>query len=185
VLDRTSGGSARRLIVQEEAPANAPREDHTHRVGCLGIFEDDDGCTWIDADVEESTLELLFPDDEFEGMPPSLSLQFPRRPAVGQTWKLLREDGATLAMYLVRAIDIVPGELFHRWSHGDIIRALYDGDVYDARFIRNEGDELALVHWADGTFSELYRVDILGPGTLPWTLELVPADTEVDWTGRG
>jgi hypothetical protein len=62
-----------------------------------------------------------------------------------------------------RALDLVAQRAFVLGDHRDRILALYDGEIYVARFIRGVGDEPALVHWADGLLSEIYRTDILGP----------------------
>lgn len=176
VLERISGAVAKTLIVQQEAAEGASVEEHTYRVGCLELL-DDHAWTWIDAEREGDFLRMYFPDDEFSGMPRFLDLEYPRQPKVGQNWRLLRGDRGLAAVFSVRSAEATAGELRHRWTHGDIVRSVYDGDIFVARFIRNVGDEDALVHWlTDDTYSEISRADILGTSTTKWSLELVPPD---------
>jgi hypothetical protein len=180
VLERISGAVAKTLIVQEEATAGTPRGERAYRVGCLELL-DDQAWTWIDAEPEGDFLRMFFPEDEFSGLPRFLDLESPRQPKVGQNWRLLRGDRGLAAVFSVRSVDVSPGELHHRWAHGDIVRALYRGDIFVARFIRNEGDDRAVVHWlADDTFSEIPRTDILAPSASKWTLDLAPPDVEIE-----
>lgn len=180
ILERISGSVARTLIVQLEASPGTPVDEREYRVGCLELL-DDQAWTWIDAGPEGDFLRLFFPEDEFSGLPSFLDLEHPRQPRVGQNWRLLRGDRTLAAVFCLRSVDVTSGELHHRWKHGDVIRVVYDGDIFVARFIRKVGDESAVVHWlVDDTFSEVPRTDILGPSATKWTLDLAPPDVEFE-----
>jgi hypothetical protein len=180
VLERISGGVAKTLLVQEEAPPETPVDEREYRVGCLELLNDQ-AWTWIDAGSEGDLLRLFFPEDEFSGLPSFLDLEHPRRPRVGQNWRLLRSDRTLAAVFRLSSVDVTAGELQHRWTHGDVVRVVYDGDIFVARYIRNVGDERAIVHWlVDDTFSEVPRTDIVGPSATKWTLDLASPDVEFD-----
>jgi len=178
VLERISGGVAKTLVVQEEAAPGTSVEEREYRVGCLELLGDQ-AWAWVDASPEGGFLRLFFPGDEFTGLPSFLDLEHPRQPKVGQSLRLLRGDRTRAADFQVRSVEVTAGGLRPCWAHGDIVRAVYDGDIFVARFIRNVGDERAVVHWlVDDTFSEVPTTEILGPSATKWTLDLSPPDVE-------
>ena len=180
-LDRVSGAVARQLVVHEQIDGTLDPEDVEYRVACRELT-DDESLTWVDAGLEGSAIRIFFPDDQFYGFPPFLDLEKPRRPQVGQTWRLFRPDRVPAATFILKAID----ETERRrpdWKHGDIVRALYDGKQYVARFIRTTGAGLALVHWeVDETFSEIPFEHVIGPTKKQrWSRGLEPEDVEVEF----
>lgn len=67
------------------------------------------------------------------------------------------------------------------WEHGDIVKALYDGELHEpARFIRLKSKTWAWLHWYDDTFSQVRVKDIVGRSARPWKLAEVDEDVDLD-----
>jgi hypothetical protein len=179
-LDRISGEVARQLVVHEQIDATLDPDDIEYRVACRELT-DDEPLTWVDAGLEGSAIRIFFPDDQFSGFPPFLDLEKARRPQVGQTWRLLRPDRVPAATFILKGIENAERKR-PDWKHGDIVRALYDGKQYVARFIRTTTAGLALVHWeVDGTFSPIpFEHVIAATKKQRWSRELEPEEVEIE-----
>jgi hypothetical protein len=179
-LDRVSGTVAKQIVVREPIDETIDPEDIVFRVGCLELA-DDEPWTWVDGSAEGDAIRIYFPDDRYYGFPPFLDLERPRKPQVGQTWRLRRTDGATAATYVLRSVDIAERQR-PQWKHGDIVRALFEGESFTARFIRVTHTGHAMVHWSvDGTFSKIPMEHVLALSKQRWTRELENEDVEVEF----
>ena len=154
-------------------------EDVEYRVACLELI-DEDQWTWVDAGVEGNAIRVFFPDDRYYGFPPFLDLEKPRRPQLGQTWRLRRPDGVAAATFILRSLETTERRR-PQWKHGDIVQALFEGEALLARFIRTTESGLALVHWdTDDWFSVIPMTDIVAESTKRWTRALEPEDVAID-----
>jgi len=179
-LDRVSGTIAKQIVIREPIDESVDPEDIAFRVGCLELA-DDEPWTWVDGSVEGDAIRIYFPDDRYYGFPPFLDLERPRKPQIGQTWRLRRTDGVTAASYVLRSVEITERPRA-RWKHGDVVRALFEGKPLVARFIRTSEIGEAIVHWnVDGMFSAIPMEDVLAVSTKRWTQELEPEDVEIEF----
>jgi hypothetical protein len=179
-LDRVAGEVSKQLVVHEPMDPSADAEDLEYRIRCLELSTTEPW-TWMTAGREGNALRMFFPDDEFEGFPPYLDLEMPRRPQVGQQWRLRRSDGFAAATYVLKRID-ESLQKHGTWRHGDIISASFEGSTYLARFIRRLDDGRAVVHWAiDDLFSQILVDDILAKSEQRWPRKLAPEDVEIDF----
>lgn len=110
--------------------------------------------------------------------------------------KLLAELDASRAVLLERAAEVsdliaaiddlrrhlVQGPATEStWQHGALVRARFNGKIFDARVVRETADGGLLVHWAvDDTFSEIDVADVVGTSERPWKRARVPRDFEIE-----
>lgn len=182
-LERVAGEVAKALIVHEQVEESIDPEHREYKVGCLELLVDSDTpWTWLDGSAEGDAIRICFPSDEYENMPPFLDLEKPKKPSVGQTWRMLSTDRTVAAAFIVSSIDTTNEPVKKRWKHGDIVQAKYEDNVYVARVIRETENGDVLVHWLiDDKFSEISMDDILEASTREWTREKVDADVEIEF----
>jgi hypothetical protein len=99
--------SIQALQVLERIDRGADPEDPDFRIWALGIFDDRPWSMLEGQAAEGHCIRILFPTDNYHGMPPHLDIERPRKPRIGGAWRLLRPDGRPAGIFVLRELSEV------------------------------------------------------------------------------
>lgn len=132
-----------------------------------------DAGTTNSSQVTRSEVSALW--GELHGADPTSILVFTRALVAHAVPDLVEAKNGALRLRNVHAPRV--------WSHGEIVRAAYFGEMFEpARVIREEEGQY-LVHWADGRHSLVPEYEIDERSDQPWILDNVDANHDFDAAG--